>query len=57
LLGNIIRDDDRAAKIVSHLRGLLKKRDHTELQEFDLNAVIRDAIEIFGSEALRKALK
>jgi signal transduction histidine kinase len=56
LLGNIIRDDSRAAKIVSHLRGLLKKREDAELQEFDLSEVIRDTLEIVGPEALRKGI-
>ena len=37
ILANIRRDDQRAADIISHLRGLLKKRDEIELQEFDLN--------------------
>jgi signal transduction histidine kinase len=57
LLGNIIRDDCRAARIVSHLRGLLKKRDDAELQEFDLNEVMHDALEIVGAEALRKGIE
>jgi signal transduction histidine kinase len=57
LLGNIIRDDNRAAKIVSHLGGLLKKRDEAELQEFDLNEVIQDALEIIVPEARRKGVE
>src|SRR5262245_64070982 len=31
ILNNILRDDQRAAKIIAHLRGLLKKRNETEL--------------------------
>jgi signal transduction histidine kinase len=57
LLSNIIRDDNRAAKIVSNLRGLLKKRNSVELQEFDLNEVIHDALEIIAPEALRKGIE
>ena len=57
LLGNIIRDDNRAAKIVSHLGGLLKKRDKAELREFDLNEVIQDALEIIVPEARRKGVE
>src|SRR5262249_5533498 len=33
ILANIQRDDRRAADIISHLRGLLKKKDELELQE------------------------
>jgi signal transduction histidine kinase len=57
LLSNIIRDDNRAAKIVSNLRGLLKKRNGVELQEFDLYEVIHDALEIIAPEALRKGIE
>src|SRR5215510_9788933 len=57
LLGNIIRDDNRAAKIVSNLRGLLKKQNSAELQEFDLSEVIRDALEIVAPEAVRRGIE
>src|SRR5262245_22931302 len=57
LLGNIIRDDNRAAKIVSNLRGLLKQQNSAELQEFDLNEVIRDALEVIAPEALRRGIE
>jgi signal transduction histidine kinase len=57
LLGNIIRDDNRAAKIVSNLRGLLKKRNSVELQEFDLSEVMRDALEIVAPEARRRGIE
>ena len=56
ILVNIRRDDERAASIISHLRGLLKKKDQTELQEFDLNDVIQDAMEIIGPEALKNGV-
>src|SRR5215467_2496317 len=45
ILANIQRDDRRAADIISHLRGLLKK-DELELQECDLNKTVRDALQI-----------
>jgi signal transduction histidine kinase len=57
ILTNIIRDDERAAKIVSHLRGLLKKKAETELEQFDLNEVVHDTLEIVGPEALRKGIE
>lgn len=56
ILGNIRRDDQRAADIISHLRGLLKKKDASELQEFDLNQIVRDSLQIVRPEALRKGM-
>ena len=56
-LGNIIRDDNRAAKIVANLRGLLKKQNSAELQEFDLGEVIRDALEIVAPDAARRGIE
>ena len=55
ILANIRRDNQRAADIISHLRGLLKKRDEIELQEFDLNEAVRDALQILRPEALNAA--
>ncbi len=57
ILGNILRDDQRAAQIITHLRGLLKKRDEIEMEEFDLNDVISDTIQIVGPEALKKGVE
>ena len=57
ILDNIRRDDQRASDIISHLRGLLKKKDEAELQEFDLNEVVRDTIQIVGPEAARKGVE
>jgi len=57
LLGNIIRDDNRAAKLVANLRGLLKKQNSAELQEFDLGEVIRDALEIVAPDAARRGIE
>jgi len=57
VLGNILRDDERAAQIIAHLRGLLKKKDEIEMQEFDLNDVISDAMEIVGPEAVKKGVE
>jgi signal transduction histidine kinase len=56
ILDNIRRDDQRAADIINHLRGLLKKRDASELQEFDLNEIVRDSLQIVRPEALRKGM-
>jgi signal transduction histidine kinase len=57
ILANISRDDQRAADIIGHLRGLLKKGDRAELQEFDLNDVVQEALEFIGPEALEKSIE
>jgi signal transduction histidine kinase len=56
ILANIRRDNQRAADIISHIRGLLKKRDEIELQEFDLNEAVRDALQILRPEALKRGV-
>ena len=56
ILANIRRDNQRAADIISHLRGLLKKRDEIEWQEFDLNEAVRDALQILRPEALKRGV-
>jgi signal transduction histidine kinase len=56
ILTNISRDDQRAAEIISHFRVLLKKKDETELQRFDLSEVVHDALEIVVPEALKKGV-
>ena len=57
ILSNILRDNQRAAKIITHLGRLLKKKDEIELQEFDLNDVISDTVQIVGPEALKKGVE
>jgi C4-dicarboxylate-specific signal transduction histidine kinase len=57
ILVNISRDDQRAADIISHLRGLLKKKEESELQEFDINDVVRETLEIIGPEVLGKGVE
>src|SRR5262245_5558139 len=56
ILGNILRDDQRAAKIIAHLRSLLKKRNQSELQEFDFTDVVDDTVQIVRPEARRKGI-
>lgn len=56
ILANIRRDDQRAAEIISRLRGLLKKRSAIEFQEFDLNNVVRDSLRILEPEALKRGV-
>jgi len=57
ILGNIRRDDKRAADIISHLRGLLKKQDQDDWQEFDLNEAVRDALRVVRPEASKRGVQ
>jgi len=57
ILGNIRRDDKRAADIISHLRGLLKRGDEEEWQEFDLNDTVRDALRVVRPEASKRGVQ
>src|SRR5262249_5245985 len=56
ILANIQRDNRRAADIISHLRGLLRKRAELELQECDLNKTVRDAVQILRPEASKRGV-
>ena len=56
ILANIRRDDQRAAEIINHFRGLLKKSEAVELQEFDVNDVVRDSLHILDAEALKRGV-
>jgi signal transduction histidine kinase len=57
ILANIQRDDLRAANIISHLRGLLRKKHEIEVQEFDLSVIINDTMQIVGAEAIRNGVE
>jgi C4-dicarboxylate-specific signal transduction histidine kinase len=57
ILGNIRRDDKRAADIISHLRGLLKRGDEEEWREFDLNEAVRDALRVVRPEASKRGVQ
>ena len=56
ILANIRRDNERAAQIIRHFRGLVKKDDALELQEFDVNDVVRNALNILQSEASKRGV-
>jgi signal transduction histidine kinase len=56
ILAHIRRDDQRASEIISHLRGMLKKRSDVELEEFDFNDVVRDVFHILDPEALKRGV-
>ena len=48
ILSNILRDNERAAQIISHLRALLKKKSDDELEEIDLGEVVHDTLRSWG---------
>ena len=56
ILDDIRDDDQRAFDIIVRLRTLLKKRSEIEWQEFDLNDVIKSAIQILHGEAERRSV-
>ena len=56
ILGNIGQDTQRAADIIRHFRALFRRPDALELQEFDLNDVVRDTLRILDSEALKRGV-
>jgi C4-dicarboxylate-specific signal transduction histidine kinase len=56
ILADIRQSDQRAADIIAHLRGLLKKQSESELQGFDLNDAIRDALHTLDPEARKRGV-
>ncbi|WFU75524.1 ATP-binding protein [Bradyrhizobium sp. CB2312] len=57
IIEQIIRDDQRAADIIRHIRELVKGRSSSEVEEFDLNEVVRDVVEIVRPESTKSGLK
>lgn len=56
ILLDIQEDDQRAGDIIGRMRGLLKKRNEIDWQEFDLNDVTSSAIHIIHGEAERRGI-
>jgi signal transduction histidine kinase len=56
ILADIRQADQRAAEIIEHLRKLLKRTGEIELQEFDLNGTIADALHILSAEATKRGV-
>ena len=54
ILADIRQADQRAADIITHLRQLLKKRSEIDLQEFNVNDAIADAIHVLEPEAMQR---
>jgi signal transduction histidine kinase len=56
ILADIRQADQRAADIVTHMRGLLKKRVKIDLHDFDLNDAIQGALHVLDSEAAERGV-
>jgi signal transduction histidine kinase len=56
ILADIRRDDQRAGEIIKHLQGLLRKKREPELEEFDVNDAVRDALNFLEPEAKRRRI-
>jgi signal transduction histidine kinase len=54
LLTDIREADQHATDIILNVRGLLRRRSEMELQEFDLNEVIADALQMLSPEAAKR---
>jgi len=48
ILGDILRDDQRATEVIRRMRSLLKKAPF-ELKQFDLNEVVQETIKFFSA--------
>jgi signal transduction histidine kinase len=56
VLSDIRQSDQRASEIIQHLRKLLKRRSDIELQEFDFNDAIAEALRILSPEARKRRI-
>ena len=57
ILSNIRKDDQHAADIITHMRGLLKDRSVSEFQYFQLNDILKDAVEFIAPEAITRGVE
>jgi signal transduction histidine kinase len=55
ILGDILRDDQRAVRVIEHLRMFLSKNE-ANIQELDLNEVVIDAQALMAAEARAKGV-
>ena len=56
ILGDIVRDEQRASEIIVGLRNLLNNRNETDLQYFDLNDTVQEVVRIVAPEAARRKI-
>ncbi|HMF68919.1 MAG TPA: sensor histidine kinase, partial [Phyllobacterium sp.] len=54
ILGDIIKDEQRASEIVGGLRNLLNNRNEADLPYFDLNNTVQEVVRIVSPEAARR---
>jgi signal transduction histidine kinase len=54
ILADIREADQHAVDIVQHLRKLVKRKSELDLQEFDLNTVIANAVQILAPESKKR---
>jgi two-component system sensor kinase FixL len=55
ILDEIINDDQRAAQVIRHMRGLLSGRD-TDMQALDINDIARDVIHLVHSDSVIRSV-
>jgi signal transduction histidine kinase len=56
ILGDIVRDEQRASEIIVGLRNLLNNRNETDLKYFDLNDTVQEVVRIIAPEAARRKI-
>ena len=56
ILGDIVRDEQRASEIIVGLRNLLNNRTAADLQHFDLNETVQEVVRIVTPEAARRKI-
>jgi signal transduction histidine kinase len=56
ILGDIVRDEQRASEIIVGLRNLLNNRNETDLKCFDLNDTVQEVVRIVAPEAARRKI-
>jgi signal transduction histidine kinase len=56
ILGDIVRDEQRASEIIVGLRNLLNNRNETDLKYFDLNDTVQEVVRIVTPEAARRKI-
>lgn len=56
ILGDIVRDDQRAGEIIVGLRNLLNNKAISDLQPCDMNDTVRDVARIISPEATRRGV-
>lgn len=56
ILVDIRRSDERAVKIITHLRGLIRSRREAELQSFDVKDAINESLETLEAEARKRGV-